>query len=252
MTLNLTIESVNDEPPTLTSNLTHLYTEGGGTIALLDSTATLHDSDNCPDHHLIKEILLEPINLMENEDILLDSTGQQIDIYTSQNGDFELGSASGSGVQMNRESETYRPVITLTCNETATPACYNDILQGLQYNNTADEPSSHDRWINLEVHKLYVLIPSDAISVTFQVVDVGGNRLSVQLTVIIELVNDNDPQLFLDGRNLFRDYQVTFYEGQDYLGGAVPVRLSDNLTIFDEDVGPQILTSAIVDITDCK
>lgn len=80
----------------------------------------------------------------------------------------------------------------------------------------------------------------------------GENTLSVQLKVVIELVNDNDPQLFLDGRNLFRDYQVNFYEGQDYLGGAVPARLSDNLTIFDEDVGPQIITSAIVIITDCK
>lgn len=151
MTLNLTIESVNDEPPTLTSNLTHLYTEGGGPIALLDSTATLHDSDNCPDHRLIKEIRLEAINLVESEDILLDSMGQQIDIFTSQN-DFELGSTSGSWVQMNRESEIYRPVITLTCNETATPDCYSGVLRGLWYNNTADEPSSHDRWINLEVH----------------------------------------------------------------------------------------------------
>ena len=82
--------------------------------------------------------------------------------------------------------------------------------------------------------------------------DVGGNTLSVQLTVVIELVNDKDPQLFLDGSNLFRDYLVNFYEGQDYRGGAVPVRLSDNLTIFDEDVGPQIITSATVIITDCK
>lgn len=152
MTLNLTIESVNDEPPTLTSNLTHLYTEGRGPIALLDSTATLHDIDNCPDHRLIKEIRLEPINLVESEDILLDRMGLQIDIFTSQNGDFELGSASGSGVQMNRESKMYRPVITLRCNETATPDCYIDILRGLQFNNTADEPSSHDRWINLEVY----------------------------------------------------------------------------------------------------
>lgn len=80
----------------------------------------------------------------------------------------------------------------------------------------------------------------------------AGNTLSVQLTVIIELVNDNDPQLFLDGSNLLGDYQVVFYEGQDYLGGAVPVRLSDNLTIVDKDVGPQTIASAIVTITDCK
>lgn len=80
----------------------------------------------------------------------------------------------------------------------------------------------------------------------------GGNKLSVQLTVVIDLVNDNDPQLFLDGSNVVRDYQVNFYEGQDYLGGAVPVRLSDNLTIFDEDVGPQTITSATVNITECK
>lgn len=154
MTLNITIESVNDESPTLTSNLTHQYTEGGGPTPLLDSTATLQDSDNCPDHRLIKEIRLEPINLVESEDILLDGMGEQIDLFTSQNGDFELGSAFGSGVQMNGESEIYRP-ITLTCNETAYPDCYSGILQGLRYNNTADEPSSHDRWINLEVYTLH-------------------------------------------------------------------------------------------------
>lgn len=85
-----------------------------------------------------------------------------------------------------------------------------------------------------------------------QVVDEAGNILTEVLTVVIELVNDNDPQLFLDGNNLNKDYQINFFEGQDYCGGAVPVRLSANLTIIDEDIGLQSLNSATVNITDCK
>ena len=86
----------------------------------------------------------------------------------------------------------------------------------------------------------------------FQVEDEGGNILREELVVIIEVVNDHDPQLFLDGSNLLRDYQTDFYEGQDYLGGAIPVPLSANLTIIDGDVGQQYIESASVTIADCK
>ena len=76
--------------------------------------------------------------------------------------------------------------------------------------------------------------------------DQGGNILTETLTIDIAFINDNDPQLLLDGISLTRDFHVDFFEGQDYLGGADPVYLSDNLMIVDEDVGPQFLRSATV------
>ena len=82
--------------------------------------------------------------------------------------------------------------------------------------------------------------------------DFGGNILTEVLTIVIVFINDNDPQLLLDGRNSIRDYQVDFFEGQDYLGGAFPVHLSDNLMIVDADNGPQSIDSATVSIEDCK
>lgn len=85
-----------------------------------------------------------------------------------------------------------------------------------------------------------------------QVEDRGGNILTEVLTIIIDYVNDNDPQLILDGSRLTRHYRVDFYEGQDYLGGADPVYLSDNLMIVDEDAGPQDIQSAIISIIDSK
>lgn len=65
-------------------------------------------------------------------------------------------------------------------------------------------------------------------------------------------VNDNPPVLLLDGTNSQQDFSTTFAEGQAYLGGAVPVRLSSNLTVQDGDVGPQYLIDARVEITDGK
>lgn len=64
------------------------------------------------------------------------------------------------------------------------------------------------------------------------------------VVISIMFINDNDPQLFLNGTNLVRDYQIRFLEGQDYLGGAIPISLSDNLIVVDEDAGPQVFLSA--------
>ena len=85
-----------------------------------------------------------------------------------------------------------------------------------------------------------------------QVEDMGGNSLTEYLTIIIDYVNDNDPLLILDGSRFTPYYHVDFYEGQEYLGGAVPVHLSDNLMIIDEDAGPQSLQSASITIIDSK
>ena len=85
-----------------------------------------------------------------------------------------------------------------------------------------------------------------------QVEDEGGNNLTETVTIIIDLVNDNDPQLFLDGSSLTRDYRVNFFEGQEHLGGAVPVHLSDNPMIVDEDAGKQYITAATVTISNSE
>lgn len=131
------------------STLTHIYKEGSGSISLLDSTATLHDNDNCPEHRLVREIRLHPINLVEGEDILLGGIGGGSGLFPSQSGDFEFG--SGMGTWMNEilypSENGYGPII-LTCES---PDCYNSTLQSLHYDNTADEPSLHNRSIDLEV-----------------------------------------------------------------------------------------------------
>ena len=80
--------------------------------------------------------------------------------------------------------------------------------------------------------------------------DLGGNVLTEVVTIVIDFVNDHDPELLLDGSNLVSNYQVPFFERQDHIDGAVPVRLSDDLTIIDEDAGDQYIISAVVSITD--
>lgn len=82
--------------------------------------------------------------------------------------------------------------------------------------------------------------------------DRAGNSLTEQITVLIEPVNDHAPMLFLDGDNGLRDYQTVFYEGQEYLGGAIPTRLSANLTITDDDVSTQTLETANISIIDSE
>lgn len=83
-----------------------------------------------------------------------------------------------------------------------------------------------------------------------QALDLAGNSLPFAVTINIELVNDNSPVLVLDGAEGTVDYFTIFDEGQDYLGGPQPVRLSNNLTIFDDDVGPQYLNEAIIFINE--
>ena len=82
--------------------------------------------------------------------------------------------------------------------------------------------------------------------------DYGANTLVESVTILIQFINDNNPTLFLDGRNGATDYLVDFYEGQDHLGGAVPVSLSQNLLIVDEDAGPQTFSSANITILDSE
>ena len=83
-----------------------------------------------------------------------------------------------------------------------------------------------------------------------QVEDNGGNVLEVEVVIVIEFVNDNNPKLLLN--NGTRDYEVDFFEGQENLGGADPVLLSDNLRIVDNDAGPQFFSYATIRIQDSE
>ncbi len=68
------------------------------------------------------------------------------------------------------------------------------------------------------------------------------------MTILIQVVNDNPPTLFVGGEGV-PEYTAVFSEGQDYLGGPVlvPVALP---RVFDPDSGDNSLVSAVVEITE--
>ncbi len=65
------------------------------------------------------------------------------------------------------------------------------------------------------------------------------------VTVLIEVMNDNAPTLLLGGD--VPEYTALFVEGQDYLGGPVPVPVALP-QIRDADSGENTLISARVEI----
>ncbi len=81
-----------------------------------------------------------------------------------------------------------------------------------------------------------------------QAYDAADNSKPFIVIILIQVVNDNPPTLFVGGENV-TEYTAVFLEGQDYLGGPVlvPVAL---LRIFDPDSGNNTLVSAVVEITD--
>ena len=63
----------------------------------------------------------------------------------------------------------------------------------------------------------------------------------------IDLIDDNEPVLLLDGVRREVDFSTTFVEQQPYLpDNPRGIVLSNNLTIEDFDVGPQFLVKANV------
>ena len=80
---------------------------------------------------------------------------------------------------------------------------------------------------------------------TWQIFDNAGNVEAFHVTISISVVNDNRMLLFLNGPS-GRNYMTSFNEPQEYLGGPVPSRLSNNLTITDEDSGAQYLEFATI------
>ncbi len=82
-----------------------------------------------------------------------------------------------------------------------------------------------------------------------QAQDQAGNFQPFSVTIRVQLVNDHEPILFLDGTGDQEDYSTTFRESQPYLGGPEPVRLSAGVRIEDEDIGDQFLEEISVRIT---
>ena len=156
LTLRISVISVNDERPRLDNTVpTVTYREGGGPVNLLSSTATLYDDDNCPEHQLVSEIRLRVASFVPSEATLLDGEGRELAF--GLNGSVEFGSGVGSGFTSgfgDWETEPLQPhYVTLTCDQSSYPDCYNNLLRSLQYNNTADEPSSTNHTITIEVCK---------------------------------------------------------------------------------------------------
>lgn len=149
--LNITIESINDEPPQMTFDLILYHREGDGPTAILDHNAALSDADNTPDHRLIAEIRLMLSGFVLGEDTLLDGSGQEIRHDTVTNGTYEFGSGSGIGSGLGEWVIEPLQYIRLTCDQTAYPECYNSLLRGLQYGNSAEEPTPTNRSITIEV-----------------------------------------------------------------------------------------------------
>lgn len=102
--------------------------------------------------------------------------------------------------------------------------------------------------------KLSVLILHFYIISTLQAFDSAWNSAPFNISIVIELVNDNPLVLLLNGTGNYVNYSTQFFEGQNFpgFGGTNPVRLSDGLTILDGDVGSKILTSANVSFTGGK
>ena len=80
-----------------------------------------------------------------------------------------------------------------------------------------------------------------------QVFDESGNSEPLNVTIVIDVINDNVPELFLGGDTV--NYTTVFLEGQDYLGGPLPLHLSEGLRITDIDSGENSLVQAQVQIT---
>lgn len=128
--------------------------EGQGSTHLLDPTAALEDSDNCPEHRLVQEVRVIAASPVLEEDTLLEN-GQAIQFeYDSQSGSgsgSDPGSRSGSGSRSGVPLGESHYIVRFTCDQIADAGCYDNFLRGLEYNNTADEPSLFDRLFTLEV-----------------------------------------------------------------------------------------------------
>ena len=72
------------------------------------------------------------------------------------------------------------------------------------------------------------------------------------ITVRIDLINDNQPILMLNGAIQEVNFSTVYYERQPGSTNPTQIFLSNQLEIADEDVGPQFLQEVNIRILESK
>ena len=124
VTTSVTIQPVNDEPPSITNTSSVIiFTEEGGPISIVDGGVTIIDMDNCENHTAVVQLVVRLENPVEGEDQLLIG-GEVYENYTAIfSCDMEVDGSS----------------------------CYEDLLRSIGYSNTNEEPDPQQRIISIEV-----------------------------------------------------------------------------------------------------
>ena len=127
LNVTFTIEPLNDEPPEVTNTPPdQTFTEEAGPIDIVNSTTTIVDQDNMPEHQLIRVLRVTLENPVQGEDVLI------------------------------ADNVSYASYLTFSCDMSADPSCYDDFLRRVQYNNTGEEPNFTDRLVTIEVGPLLI------------------------------------------------------------------------------------------------
>lgn len=161
LTLNISVISVDDETPRLVNtSFTTTFTEEGNATNLLNSTVTILDDDNCPEHQMVSQIRVRVTSFTTGEDFLLDGVGQEIYYNETWNqyGLFQFApqlNASGYGNWTAGLLDAL--YINYTCDRVQYPGCYENFLRSIQYNNTANEPSVPYHNIHIEVSTTHLI-----------------------------------------------------------------------------------------------
>lgn len=132
----ISIQLLNDEPPVVVTNITSFtYTEGGPPISILDTTATITDDDNRISDDVVTQVCANITNPQLGDELSFD-----LNISTVLLSD-------GSVLCVDLKP----------CkNDFIDDTCFNDVLQGIEYNNTKDEPNLTQRIITLTVSCIYI------------------------------------------------------------------------------------------------
>ena len=120
------IQSVNDEPPLIRNTSSMIqFIEERGPVRIIDEGVAIVDSDNCPNHTTVMQLLVSLVNPVPQEDLLI-IRGEVYENYT----------------------------VAFSCDtEVDGSQCYEDFLRSIEYNNTNKEPDSYSqsRIISIQV-----------------------------------------------------------------------------------------------------
>lgn len=123
VTISVTIQPVNDEPPEITNTSSVIvFTEEGGPVSIVNGRVAIIDLDNCANHTTVVQLVVRLENPFEREDKLIVG-GEVYENYTA----------------------------TFSCNMEVNSSCYEDFLRSIKYNNTNVEPNPQQRIISIQV-----------------------------------------------------------------------------------------------------